>query len=752
MESTGAFNLVDVRAQFGAGSASADLSAVRGPGGETYSLEFRRGGRRALHVSGVYSDTTKSLEGQWTVDLLESDLAPFAWNRPLPPMILGARGRVFSDASFRSIRVTGNARVVARGLGALSPRLERMGTVAMDSDFDFSLEARSLRVAGFDMAIGGDHPVAVFRLLRPFAVDDAGGVTSSDPAGGLMAVSLKGVPPAWFTLPSDEVKVSGGNATGDVLVSSADGGFHLRTKTPIFARNVHLAMQGSDLARGVDLTFSLAADTALGGWDARTTSLGIDRGGRRLATIAAAVSRKPGSDEPVRITGTLDADIGAPGFARALPGAGFLPGRKATAEVTATLGDWSEVQIKASIAGRDPGHSAAGTFGADIDANGAGTFVAPITVSVGQAASDVSAEGTWSGTGPGRRIDVKFSGSDATLEHLEPLAESLAAAGGGGAEGLPFWGNWVGRAKFSFDHLRVAGREFNDADATLDVGPGAMDLLAARAWLPNHSLAKAAGSVSFDPASGIAYRVAGTASLEAVDASSMLPKPERGQEPVVEGRFGVNATVAGSGSGPGDLAGGLRAKFHIKGGTGILRLLKTNVADAIPETPARAGDSLRNVGSLVGSLFGVERHDDESGENRLAKNTEAVLDFANVIGEIGYDQLEASAALAPDGSLVFDTVAVNSPSVRLTGSGRIGFETGAPIAARPLTLEFELGARGDVARLLADAGLLSARKDGLGYAVMSGRVRLAGSLEKIDDSDWRALLVGAATRKPGGKK
>jgi hypothetical protein len=279
-----------------------------------------------------------------------------------------------------------------------------------------------------------------------------------------------------------------------------------------------------------------------------------------------------------------------------------------------------------------------------------------------------------------------------------------------------------------------------------------MDLLAARAWLPNHSLAKAAGSVSFDPASGIAYRVAGTASLEAVDASSMLPKPERGQEPVVEGRFGVTATVAGSGSGPGDLAGGLRAKFHIKGGTGILRLLKTNVADAIPETPARAGDSLRNVGSLVGSLFGVERHDDESGENRLAKNTEAVLDFANVIGEIGYDQLEASAALAPDGSLVFDTVAVNSPSVRLTGSGRIGFETGAPIAARPLTLEFELGARGDVARLLADAGLLSARKDGLGYAVMSGRVRLAGSLEKIDDSDWRALLVGAATRKPGGKK
>lgn len=770
MDPAGAVRLVEAAAELppvpGSAQAGGSVSAAaaRIADGETYHLDIARGGRHVLTADGTTSGASRRLEGAWSARLRDFDIAPLVPGIPLPYVAFTGKGRFYADAGFAGVRLTGQVRAVVGGLGAFAPRLDAIGNVSAGADFDLTQRGRSLRVDSISLVLAGARPFATFRLQQPLSIDeDNGDLKPANSAASLMSVSVRGLPLAWLSAPTDRYAVSGGDAEGDFALSAGGDGFSLRSTTPLSARNVSLRRDGVTLARGLDLSLTLAASHDPEGWHAQAAPLAIDSAGQRIATVSARISRASGEDPPVEVTGTCNANIAAPEFRLAFPGSEWIRGRTASAEFTATVGSWSEVQVKATVAGREPGRVVTASFGADIDAGGAGTFVAPARFASGTEVTDVSAEGTWSGTGPARRVDVKLSGEDVALGDLLALAVPLTVAGGaeppsgktpgGGREGVPFWGGWVGRAKFSFDRLRAGGRDFNDVDGTLDLDRRSAHLLGARGWLPNHSAAKAEGTISFDPSSGSPYSLEGSAALESIEARTVLPKPGDGEDPEFEGRFGISATFSGGGAGPGDLFRDLRAKYQVRSTGGILRILRTNVADSIPEAPSKASDSLRNVGSLVGSLFGVKRHEGDSGENHLAGNTEAVLDFTNAIGEIGFDRLYATARSEPDGSLLLEEIAIDSANVRLTGSGRIAPSAGLPLTARPLSLEFELGARGSIAGLLSKAGLLSGRKDKLGYSILGQPVRLAGSLEHIDDSPWREMLSRAATPGTGpGRK
>ena len=96
---------------------------------------------------------------------------------------------------------------------------------------------------------------------------------------------------------------------------------------------------------------------------------------------------------------------------------------------------------------------------------------------------------------------------------------------------------------------------------------------------------------------------------------------------------------------------------------------------------------------------------------------------------------------------------MTSPEERLTGTGEIGYVPGVPLRDRPLSVDLEFSARGDTADLLEKAGLLSQRKDDLGYVFLNQPVHFGGTLGHFDASQWHDLLAKAALRKPEeGKK
>ena len=183
-----------------------------------------------------------------------------------------------------------------------------------------------------------------------------------------------------------------------------------------------------------------------------------------------------------------------------------------------------------------------------------------------------------------------------------------------------------------------------------------------------------------------------------------------------------------------------------------MRFLKTDVDEAIPqEAESRVSEDLGRVGSGIGSIFGVE-DSGGSGKKRVSPTAEAVIRFINDVSEIGIDQAAITAVRGPDGTIRLVDISMTSADERLTGSGEITYEKGLSLRARPLSVDLKLSGRKGAARHLSAAGLLSAQKDDLGYAMLSQPIHLGGTLGHIDCSQWHQLLVKAAKQNPVAPK
>lgn len=258
------------------------------------------------------------------------------------------------------------------------------------------------------------------------------------------------------------------------------------------------------------------------------------------------------------------------------------------------------------------------------------------------------------------------------------------------------------------------------------------------------------GTITFDATAEFPYRLAAKGDLGEVDATTIWPVVPEGQDPQLEGRFTLASTITGRGHNLGDLLGGTQMDFKLAGTKGIIRILKTNIADGLPQDkdPGEVSETLSGVGTLMGKLFAIEKG---SGEKSVNKTTENVLNLSSIVAEIGYDSLTVTGRRSADGTIHLGEVMMVADAEKLAGSGEIAAVKGRPFAAQPLKLDLTLSVRGDVAGLFEKAGLLAGPKDQGGYTSLRQPLHFSGTLGKIDPRGWHDLLVRAATRKPSGK-
>ena len=755
-----------------AGSAlSASASAARGAGGETCSVDLSRGPRHLATLSFRYPEATRRLAGTWKVDLRDADLRTLVRIRPLPAISAIGNGQIDLDEAFTRVHALGSLRAVLSGLGAVAAPLERVGTVTLDAGFDLTGSGRSIRVDRLDLSIAGARPAASARSLQPFEVDPGSGeVKLADPHGDWLEASIHALPLEWFSGLLERGSVEGGDATGEFVVRAADGGLAVRATAPLTAAAVSVRRAGRTLVRGLDLSLSVSADRTAKGWQLQCAPLAVSAGGRRLATLEGKASRPPGGDQPISLAGTWSADPESIASRQCVPALGWIGGRSASGDFAATLASSTKVEAKVLLAGRDPAKSVAGTVRVEFSPGGAVAFEVPLKIVTGPTSSELLAEGSWTGGSDGEWADATLTGQSVAIEHLPLLVAPLAALGrvpapdaqGAGAAAVgppardtnPFWGDWTGHLAVAFDRLRTPDGEFTNVGAVFDLDRGSIRMKGGRGGLGRHLITNVAGSVSFDPAAELPYSVKAAAAAGQIDAAPLFPASQAGQDPLFEGRFSVQSTLTGNGANLDDLIGRTQLEFRLTGTAGIVRLLRANVADSLPEPPSSpVSDTLDTVGSVVGTVFGVKKGSLGSGKSTLSKNTDAVLNFTYQVAEIGYDQVSVTAIRGSDGNIRLADVEMTAPDEHLKGSGLIGHVKGQPLFKQPLTLELRLGTRGKVSDLLATAGLLSPEKDALGYALLEQPIRFGGTLEHIDGSQWNEMLVRAATRKPdAGKK
>jgi hypothetical protein len=751
---------------------SAEIAAPRDSGEETYGLSLSRGDRHLATLTGRFLGTTRRLTGTWKVDLRSADLAPLALPGPVPPFLASGEGRFDADAAFTLVHAAGSLDATVSGLGVVTRPLERLGTVRLEARFDMTRSGQSVRVDSLNVSIAGARPVGVVRSLQTFAFNErTGDLKVADPRGDWLEASLRAVPLEWLPGLPDGASLSGGDAAGEFVVRAADGEIVLRQRTPLTAAGVSVESSGRTLGRGLDLSLSMAADLCPKGWQVQWAPLAVSSAGRRLATFDGRASRTAGADGQIAVTGKWSADLEAMEMRQAVPALGRFSGHAASGDFSASVGTSMKVEGTLAVVGHGPGNTIAASMRADVDPYGAVTFVVPVKIALGSSASDVSAEGTWVRERQGSWVKASVTGGSVALEHLRLLAARLSALGGdpfpagvgtptgrppapaGARDPVPFWGDWTGHVTVAFDQLRTDEHNFSHVGGAFDIGRGSIRMKGGRGGLDRHVLTNVDGSISFDAAAEFPYSVKAAAALGEIDAAPLFPPPQPGGDPVFEGHFSIDGTLAGKGINLDDLVGRTQAEFRLTSKAGIVRLLRANVAESLPEAPATVSDTLGTVGHAVGSVFGIRKESIGSAGSPLSKSADAVLNFTYQVSEIGCDEITVRATRGTDGTVRLADIEMTSPDEHLKGSGQITYVKGVPLFKQPLRLELEFGARGKVAELLSTAGLLSSRKDSLGYAMLNEPILFGGTLEYIDESRWYELLVKAATRKPsGGKK
>jgi len=752
---------------------SAEVAAARGAGEETYALDLSRGSRHVATVAGRFPGSTRRFAGIWKIDLRESDFAPYWPDRTLPALTAAGEGHFDADAAFARVRVLGSLDAVVGRLGVVAPPLERLGTVTLAARFDLAHSGQSLRVESLSLAVSGARPAALVQSLQPFVVDETtGALRASDPAADWLDASIKGLPLDWLPGTMEGATLAGGDATGEFVVRAADGGFALRPKAPLTAAGVVVQQAGRIIGRDLDLSLSMLGVCSPTGWQVQWAPLAVSSAGRRLATIDLRASHPAGAEQPTAITGKWDADLDAMAAQQAFPALSWAAVRSASGGFSATLGPSTVVEASLVVLGHSPGNSLEANVHADVDAYGAMAFAVPVKIKSGSGVSEMSAEGTWAGGKEVSWVKARVTGGSVGLDHLRLLARMMAGAGSmpspgipgtrlaagppaapGGRDRAPFWGDLTGHVTVAFDRLRTGDDEYAYVGGVFDIDRDSIRMKGGHGGLGHHVVTNVEGSISFDAAAESPYRLKAAAALNEIDTALLFAAAQPGRDPVFEGRFSVQGTLAGSGIGLDDLLSRTQAEFQLTSSAGIIRVLKANVAESIPEASSPVADTLGTVGYVVGSVFGMKGDSVSSGKNPVSKTADAVLNFTYQVSEIGYDRATVKAVRGNDGTIHLVDIEMTAPDERLKGSGQITYIRGLPLFARPLSVELQLGARGKVAELLATAGLLSPGKDSLGFATLAEPVRLGGTLEHIDDSRWNALLVKAATRKPeSGKK
>ena len=324
----------------------------------------------------------------------------------------------------------------------------------------------------------------------------------------------------------------------------------------------------------------------------------------------------------------------------------------------------------------------------------------------------------------------------------------------------PFWGSATGRIRFDVQRVLATKAEWDGLGGTLELQHGYVALHGGRLVynpiLPQkydaehvaqrnvepHSAIALEGRITFNPGVAAPYALTAKGTVDMLDAVRVLGAPANDEQPAIEGHFAVADTITSTGANLSALLAQRRDEFRITSDAGTVRLLKTNVAAALPNPPTPVADTFASVGSAVSALFG---HKTGPGNVKLSAKTNAVLNFSYDVAEIGFDQFSATALRDGDGAVEIRDISIHGSHAHLTGSGRIeAGPTTAGFAERPLSLTLTLAVDGISAQRLAAAGLLAPAKDPAGFAVLREPIHIGGTLHRIDNTAWRDLLAKAA--------
>jgi hypothetical protein len=735
---------------------SGSASASRGAGSVSYSLSLDRGAEEIAGLDARSAGSPMRIGGEWRLNLRDTDLAPFTLGRALPAFVATGQGRYELDAANGDVHAMGKIHTSADRLGVVSDSLAALGHVDIAADFDVARLGDSLRVDRLEAKLAGAAPVASVLALQPFEFNAATGeLRVARPSGDLVGISVTGLPLSWLGGRIAGVEAAGGDFRGEFAMRAEDGRLALRTKAPLLASNVSLSRRGAPIASGLDLSAFILADYAPKGWQVQLSPFAVRSEGVKLLSLEARFGRLAGTGEPIKAEGSwylsLQPLLAQPVASR-LPG---IAGGDASGTLAASLGATREVRVKVAITdlvpedGGAPLPAVSADLSVDFGATGPATFVIPLHMEYPSRTADMVLSGTLSSDERGTFVDAALSGGRLAPGDLAALAvlwgahhgEAAASAGAPDPAAArtqgPFWPAGRSRLSLQIGSLAFPRFELGDVRGTVAVEPDAISIDDGAVSIGGEGRARVSGKVTFAPGAEKPYLLQATVAVSGLDSGPIFRAFRPDTPPAVEGRFDLSGQFNSSGDGMRSLVDGIQGDCRLSSTSGVFRALRTGAIEPLRQNQSRIEDALNSVTSLFG--------------RKADKTFDAIIDAAEGLSEIHYDQMTVVAARGSDLDLHLTEISLVAPEEHLTGTATVTHVDGVPVGDQPLSADLQLGVRGRLETLLGIVGMLKdGGLDGLGYAQLYQTIHLGGTLADIDQSQWRDMLVRAPLRKAGG--
>jgi hypothetical protein len=690
------------------------------------------------------------------MDLSDGDLAPFALGAPLPIFAASGEGKFAADATLTEVQVSGRLGLTADRLGVLRPALAAVGAVGLTAEFDLAHRDGEISVARLSASIAGAQPVATLQALQSFAFNvHSGELKVADPTRALFGVALLGLPAAWTGALWPGLIPTAGSLRGRLVASARGGGLGLRSDGPLTLDGLYAGPAGRPAVAGLDFAAAVTADYSPQGWQVSLGPGTVARGAAPLLTFKARAGRLAGPAQPIAAAGEFHLHL--PDLAAAAGGPAPARGEM-SGDFTARLGSASAVQARLEIsdlaadASSEPWSLIAVELRADQQRDGRWKIAAPLAFARGGRKSDLTLQGTLAASPAGPVLDGQLAGSKVVLADVSALGGAEALRGGlasgpaaAGAAG-PFWGSLQGRLTLALKEVEGARAVWNDVSGAISLTPGALAVSGLQARLASGGDFSGGLSLAYDRAAPLPYALQAEVSASDFDFGAFCRARDPSRAPAIEGRFKVSGRLHAAATGPAGLAESLQGDLQLGSRGGVFRALRTEVADALHQSPALLSEA---IGS-VGSLFGLREDKTAEAKGVIDKQGQVAVALADRLKELPYDQINAALRRGPSLDVDISSFSLIAPELRLSGTGRIAFAPGVGVLAQAFSFDGQLGARGRLADLMGGLGLLGAEKDDLGYTRMTDPFHLGGSLDAIDASSWRDQLLKSALHKAAG--
>ncbi len=734
------------------------VDAVRGAkGGEAYSVVLRAGQKELVNFSAKLPEGAAPLAGTWTLDVHDTDIAPFTLGMKLPEFAAAGRGTVAADRALSEIHASGELKTAVDQLTAFSPEFSAIGRVEFTTEFDVTRLGDVIRIDRFSSHLSAANPVASVASRQVLKFNSATRVLDAvSPADDLFQISVQGLPLAWARHFLPGFDITGDDLRGEFAASARDGGFTLRPTAPLTVNKLNVAQGGKPLVSALDVSLSVGGDYTPKGWQAEVSNFSVVSGASTVLKLNARAGQLAGANQPIKATVAFEADLGTAMAQPAAPAGLALAQGVVRGDVTASLADKQEFAVTLQLANLESkAHQALPSVAfylrADRAANGQIDAQAPIVITNAGRKSDLTVGASVQMGKPGPKIAAQLKSEALYVEDLKLFSGLFASTGTGApdsqpapatspAQSLPppavtsgpLWANVSGELKLELKKV-VYSPTFavTDIGGAVKITPGAVSLDALRAVLGGEGTLKAGGSLSYDAKQAAApYALKADVVVANFDPAPLLRGLDPTKPVAVEGKFDLTTHLAGR---------TLALEGFKESALGDVSLISRG--GTLRALGVKAGNTASNVSkaAAVVGLFGALTG--SNAATKLAEKGQAAADTIKQLGRIQFDQLNVVVARGDKRDVVIKEITLISPSVRLAGSGKIAYAPGVPLVQRALVVDLQLGARDQLAGNLRTLRLLGeGAGDDLGYLPLVEPIRLDGTLQSVGTAQLQRLI------------